>query len=218
MFNLRKTLLPVISLSIATIGNCTLSSQAQALIQFNQEYDFFTSASFIVEKNLLVGPAKGVTIGADFSLNLFESLVYANLADTNLAIQTGAPVIFDANPQTFGALEPQGGITFFGEGNDKLFGTHKGVNTINPVTLNVDILGDIVINGGEGRFIGASGSGTIAGKFTLGASQPGKMLVSLSFDTPKSIPENANSAGIVFAALCAGIMLKKALGVKQLNH
>lgn len=80
-------------------GNCFLPSQAQALIQFNQEYNFFTSASFIVEKNLLVDPARGVTTGADFSLNLFESLVYANLADTNLAIQTGAEVIFDSNPQ-----------------------------------------------------------------------------------------------------------------------
>lgn len=219
MFNWHKTLLPVVGLSLVTIGSCIIPSQAQALIKFSKEYNFSTSSTPILEKNLLVGPGEGVTTGADFSLNLFKSLVYANLTDASLSVQTGVPFVYDSNPQTFGQNEAEMGITFFGEDNDKLFGTLKGTNTVDPATFNTITSGKIGITGGEGRFKGASGSGTVLGNFSLDLTKPvntGKVLVNLSFDAPKSIPENTNSVGTAFAALCAGVMLKKAYRVQQI--
>lgn len=219
MFNLHKTLLPLIGLSLATIGTCITPSQAQALIKFTNEYDFSTTSSPVPEKGLIVGPGEGVSKSADFGLTKFTSLVYSSLADALTGTQTGAPFIFDSNPLTFGKNEPQGGITFVGFGNDKLFGTLKGTNTVNPEALTTTVLGDIFITGGEGRFSGASGTGTVLANFTLDFNKPvntGKALINLSFDTPKSIPENTNSVGIAFAALCAGIMLKKISCVKEI--
>ncbi|GJD15840.1 hypothetical protein RIVM261_007960 [Rivularia sp. IAM M-261] len=212
MFNLRNILFPTIGLSLISIGSCILPSQAQALINFTNEYDFSTTSAPVPEKGLIVGPGEGISKSAGFGLTKFTSLVYSSLADALAGTQTGAPFIFDSNPQTFGKNEPQGGITFIGEGNDKLFGTLKGTNTVNPSTLTTTVSGDIIINGGEGRFKSASGIGTVLANFSLDFNKPvntGKALINLSFDAPKSIPENTSLVGISVAALGASLMFKK---------
>jgi hypothetical protein len=212
MFNLRNTLLPAIGLSLVSIGTCIVPNQAQALIKFTSEYDFSTTSAPVPEKNLIVGPGEGISKSADFNLTRFTSLVYSSLADALAGTQTGAPFLFDSNPGTFGKNEPQGGITFIGEGNDRLFGSLKGTNTVDPSALITTVSGDITINGGEGRFAGASGVGTVLANFSLDFSKPvntGKALINLSFDAPKSIPENTSLVGIGFATLGAGFVLKK---------
>lgn len=115
----RKNLLPVIGLSLATIGSCIIPSQAQALTKFTSEYDFAGEIILKPEKNLLIGPGKGTSTGADFNLNSFESLVYSDLAEAINAIATGGTFKYDSNPLNVGVSdEPEGGITFFGEGAD----------------------------------------------------------------------------------------------------
>lgn len=215
-----KTLLPVIGLSLATIGSFIMPDQAQALIQFTNEYDFAGTIVLVPEKNLLIGPGKGTSTGADFNLNFFESLVYSDLSEAINAIATGGTFRYDSNPLNVGVSdEPSGGITFFGEGADKIFGSLVGIDIVDPVNLTAHTIADIVIKGGGGRFKNATGAGTIVGIVGSDpnvAINPGRLTVNLSFDVPKSIPENTNSVGIAFAALCAGVILKKAYRVKQI--
>lgn len=216
----RKTLLPVIGVSLATIGSCIIPGQAQALVNLKSEYDFAGEIILKPEKNLLIGPGKGTSTGADFNLNSFESLVYSDLAEAVNAIATNGTFRYDSNPQTFGVSdEPIGGITFFGEGADKIFGSLVGIDIVDSANLTAKTIADIVIKGGAGRFKNVVGTGTIVGIVGSDpnvAINPGRLTVNLSFDVPKSIPENTNSVGIAFAALCAGVMLKKAYHVKQI--
>ncbi|BAZ10794.1 hypothetical protein NIES4071_26180 [Calothrix sp. NIES-4071] len=73
-------------------------------------------------------------------------------------------------------------------------------------------IGDIVIKGGAGRFKNASGFGTVVG--IVGSDpnievNPGSVLVNLSIEAPKSIPENTSLVGISVAILGAGFVLNK---------
>lgn len=219
MFNLHKTLLPVIGLSLATIGSCIIPGQAQALIKFSSEYDFKGEIILVPEKNLLIGPGKATSTNADFNLNSFESLVYSDLSEAVNAIQTGGTFRYDSNPVNVGVSDkPEGGITFFGEGTDQIFGSLVGIDIVDPVNLTAKTIADIVIKGGAGRFRNVTGAGTIVGIVGSDpnvAINPGKLMVNLSFDVPKSIPENTNSVDIAFAALCAGVMLKKAYRLSE---
>ncbi|OKH53874.1 hypothetical protein NIES2101_08940 [Calothrix sp. HK-06] len=215
-----KILLPIIGLSLATVGTCITSSQAQALIKFTNDYDFAGGIVLVPEKNLLIGPGEGTSTGADFNLNSFESLVYSNLSEAVNAIATGSTFRYDSNPLNVGVSdEPNGGITFFGEGSDKIFGSLVGIDIVDPVNLTAKTIANIFIKGGAGRFQNVTGTGTvvgIVGSDPNAATNPGRLTVNLSFDVPKSIPENNNSLGIAFATLCTGAMLKKAYRVKQI--
>jgi hypothetical protein len=166
----------------------------------------------VPEKNLLIGPGEGVNKGAPKGLNFFTSLVYSDLAEAVSAIQSNGTFTYDSDSTRYGQNEPEGGITFFGEGDDKIFGSLRGIDIVDSTNLTAKTIGDIVIKGGEGRFKSASGFGTVVG--IVGSDpnievNPGRVLVNLSFGTPKSIPENTSYFGVSVAVLGAGFVLNR---------
>ncbi len=71
---------------------------------------------------------------------------------------TGA-ITFSPDPANFG-LEglPPGGVTFFGQGSDKLFGTINGTALLDFQNLVGTATGTFTITGGSGNFSGATGT------------------------------------------------------------
>lgn len=210
MLNLRKK--ATIGLSLASIAGAFLPIQAQALIKFTSEYDFFGRIVLVPEKNLLIGPGEAVTKGAPFGLNSFTSLVYSDLTEAVNAIGTNGTFRYYSDSATLGLNEPSGGITFFGEGDDKIFGSLNGIDIVDSANLTAETIGDIVIKGGAGRFENATGFGTVVGIVGSDPSieiNPGRLVVNLSIEAPKSIPENTSLVGISVAIVGAGFVLKK---------
>jgi hypothetical protein len=75
-----------------------------------------------------------------------------------------------------------------GANGDALFINYSGLH--HP-TASPDVIGDnftFTINGGTGRFAGASGSGRLTGEVKIGGAGPGKDLQSLILDGTVSTP------------------------------
>lgn len=195
MFRVFATYLAPIAISLLGFGLQFKSATAQTIYPFN--------ATFIGEDTL-------VPITSNISkINITASSTDApygltRFVNTNYGLinpSTGE-VAFNPDAATFGLKDlPQGGLTFFGAGNDKLFGNIIGNAKLGFETLIGTATGTFNITGGEGRFAGATGAFNFLENDTLNADPTApfknQAVLSGSFTTPKTIPEPGNTTAVI---------------------
>lgn len=202
-------LIPVITLVGFGLGGT--KAIAQTTYPFETTYDALITNT----------PLEQTDTGIILDTNVAGESADAPYGLTNLAIEnyssidfnTGA-VTYNSDPATFG-LEglPFGTLTLSGNGDDKLFGTNRG--TVSGETGS----GTITITGGEGRFIGATGSLDLFQTVTSSPDPTGvtapiesPATISGSFQVAEAVPEpTPNAAVIGIGALGAGFLLRRRL-------
>ena len=143
-------------------GSSIESAKAQTFytaerVTFNATYDASATLLNPITEEITSQAVSGVSINAPFGLTQASGVLYVNNDLSNNSFT------FSSSPETFG-LEglPQGGITLFGEGDNKLFyQVENGNGVIDLVNLTTAGSNTNVITGGEGLFRGATG--TLAG-------------------------------------------------------
>ncbi len=103
--------------------------------------------------------------------------------------------------------------TFFGSGNNKLFGISTVTVIADLPNLTASASGTFTITDGSGEFIGAKGTLQISDIFTLNldptAPVKGRVSVSGSFQTFQKVPEPNAGIGMVLGICGVGLFLKR---------
>lgn len=185
------------------LGNAKAMAQAQYPFETVQKYE----TSFIpITGNISQVTNIGVSVDEPYGLT--------NLLNTNYGEfdpDTGA-IAFNSDPTKLG-LEglPVGSVTFFGRGEDNLFGTISGTATLDFQNLVGTASGTIAITGGSGKFSGATGTLTFVENSTLSpdptAPLKAQAVVSGSFDVlaVEPVPEPITSLGVLVFGVGAGL-------------
>ena len=143
--------------TLVGFGSSIESAKAQQLYTFNATYDASSMLSNSITEDITARTISGSSSDASFGLSKARGLLYVK---TDLS--TGS-YRYSTNPVTFGLQNlPLGGVTLFGEGNNKLFyAVENGTGMLNTETLTTTGSNTNNITGGEGLFQGATG--TLAG-------------------------------------------------------
>ena len=130
------------------------SAKAQTTYTFNATYDASSMLSNSITEDITARTISGSSNDASFGLTKASGLLYVK---TDLS---SGSYRFSTNPVTFGLQNlPLGGVTLFGEGNNKLFyAVENGTGVLNPETLTTTGSNTNSITGGEGLFQGATGT------------------------------------------------------------
>lgn len=122
---------------------------------------------------------------------------------------------FVADPARFG-LEglPTAVDTFFGSGDDQLFGSSEATATIDSATNTLNGIGIITITGGAGRFTGATGILNFLESESLDQDPTGPLrgqaFLSGSFQVPQRVPEPTNTTTLAgIGVIGAGFLLRR---------
>ena len=145
-----RLIAPVILLLSLTVG--VKRADAQTFYPFE--------ATFLGENTLvpIQDNISKVTIIAESTDAPFGLTRLINNAYAQLDVNTGR-VIFRPDAAAFGLQnQPLATVTFFGTGNDKLFGTVSGEGQLDFQNFVGTTSGTFNITGGEGRFRGAIGT------------------------------------------------------------
>jgi hypothetical protein len=218
--NLKSALLLSSAITLSSFVVNIASAKALSTVNFNIDYDILSRARFVPENNVVIDPADASSTNASFGLTSFTTINYASLPEAQVGFQTGKPFEYGTNPRDFGFNEDETGVTFFGSGDDRIFGSLKGIAVVDPQTFINNTEGSINITGGTGRFQNASGQVTFSGLVNLNPNNPvntGKVSFNFSVTTPKSVPEN-NLSGITLAVVATGLFLSKKQLVRQYRN
>ncbi|HAG81703.1 MAG TPA: hypothetical protein DCL61_11160 [Cyanobacteria bacterium UBA12227] len=152
MFHFYKSLVLGIA-SLIAFGSNIENTKAQTSYTFNATYDASSVLFKSITEDITARSISGLSNDAPFGLTKATGLLYVK---TNLS--TGA-FIFNTNPEAFGLKnQTLGGITLFGEGNNKLFyEINNGTGILNLQTLTSTASNTNIITGGEGLFKDATG-------------------------------------------------------------
>ena len=190
------------------LGDAKAMAQAQYPFETVQEYE----TSFIpITGNISQVTNIGVSVDEPYGLTNLENTNYSEFdPDTGV-------ITFNSDPTTFG-LEglPVGSVTFFGQGEDNLFGTISGTATLDFQNLVGTGSGTIAITGGSGRFSGANGILTFFENSTVSSDPTAPLraqaIVSGSFDVlpVETVPEpKAPTALVSMGLIGIGMLLRK---------
>lgn len=148
----------------------------------------------------------GESADAPYGLTNVQSENYSSV-DPDTGVGT-----YDTEPATFD-LEgfPVGTATLFGDGSDRVFGTNRG--TVSGDTVS----GTITLTGGDGRFIGATGTLDLFQTITSSPDPTGvtapiesPATISGSIQVPQAVPEPKTDATLVgIGAIGAGFLLRR---------
>jgi len=203
---------PVVATLLSfALGTKSALAQTQYLFETIQNYE----TTFVpITANISKVTNIGESIDAPYGLT--------NLINTNYSLidSNSGAVTFNSDPATFG-LEglPFGSVSFFGQGNEKLFGTISGTAALDFQNLVGTASGTITITGGSGRFSGATGKLSFLENDILSpdptASIKSRAVVSGSFQTFQSVPEPRNTTTLVVMGVIGfGLLLRRrSLGV-----
>jgi hypothetical protein len=170
------------------------SAKAQTTYTFNATYDASSMLSNSITEDITARTISGSSNDASFGLTKASGLLYVK---TDLS--TGL-YRFSTNPVTFGLQNlPLGGVTLFGEGNNKLFyAVENGTAVLNAETLTTTGSNTNSITGGEGLFQGATGTLTGSEVYQVAnllvdpnSASKGKVTIngSISVLTTQKVPE-----------------------------
>ncbi len=139
--------------TLASFGSSVESAKAQTTYGFNTTYDGSVLLKSITE-DITASSISGSSNDAPYGLTKASGLAYVKTDPTTGSYR------FSTNPETFGLQNlPLGGVTLFGEGNNKLFyQVENGTGVFNPETLTTTGSNTNIITGGEGLFQGATGT------------------------------------------------------------
>ncbi|GAA6624085.1 hypothetical protein [Scytonema sp. NUACC26] len=208
-FRLKTTWLFSVVLTLLGV----VSRQPAALAQNTFEFDTFYDTEVTLETlTPLISKATilGYNPNAPYGLTNFTSI--NNYSQFN---PTTGMFTFVPNPAQFGLAGEIGSDSFFGSGEDRLFGSSNATATIDPTTNSLNGSGIITITGGSGKFIGATGILNFTETESLDQDPTagplkGKAFLKGSFQIPQKVPEpNTNIALIGLGAIGVACVLHK---------
>ena len=195
MFRSLAAYFAPIAFTLLGFGLQPESAAAQTIYPFNAT---FSGENTVVpfKQNISKVTITASSTDAPYGLTRFVNTNYG-LIDPS----TGTTV-FNPDAATFGLKDlPQGNLTFFGAGNDKLFGNIIGNAKLDFQNLKATATGTFNITGGEGKLAGATGTFNFLENDQLNAdpTAPFKSQAVLngSFTTPKTIPEPGNTSVLI---------------------
>lgn len=194
----------------ATLLTCGLSAttMAQTIYPFEAIYNSENTLVPIAE-NISKVTITAETGNAPYGLTKFVNTNYG------LINRDAGTIIFEPDAAKFGKTGlPLGGVTFFGQGNDNLFGTISGTAALDFQNLVGTASGTVTITGGSGRFSGATGKLSFLENdiLSLDPTAPikSRAVVSGSFKTFQSVPEPRNTTTLVVMGVIGfGLLLRR---------
>ncbi|BAZ18697.1 hypothetical protein NIES4071_105820 (plasmid) [Calothrix sp. NIES-4071] len=200
------------SLAISSIGVGIAPSLAQVEVPFNAVYDLSLLATPIttevVSEPVLKVTATGTSVDAPYGLTNIARSSYSRF-DFTTRIRTEIP---DAAQFGLNGL-PILTDSFFGSGDNKLFGTSK--LAVVPDLQELTALGEgtFTITGGTGQFASAFGTLQILNTYTLN-SDPTRTVavrssISGSIQTSQKVSEPNYCIGVAFLFCGASLFLKQ---------
>jgi len=140
--------------TLVGFGSSIESAKAQTTYGFNTTYDGSSALLKSITEDVTARSISGLNIDAPYNLTKASGFAYVKTDPTTGSYR------YSSNPETFGLQNlPLGGVTLFGEGNNKLFyQVENGIGVFNPETLTTTGSNTNIITGGEGLFQGATGT------------------------------------------------------------
>jgi hypothetical protein len=188
------------------VGASTPKAIAQTIYPFEATYNSKITTQETNIPLVLDTTVIGETPDAPYNLTNLIIRNYSQV-DPNTGVAT-----YNSDPATFGLQNvPFGTLTLFGQGNDKLFGTNAGTASLESGS------GTISITGGEGRFIGATGSLDLFQTITSNPDPTGLTApiispakISGSFLVSQGIPEPKTDGMLVaIGVIGTGLVLRR---------
>ncbi len=192
--------------SLVSVGASTPKAIAQTIYPFEATYNSKITTQETNIPLVLDTTVIGETPDAPYNLTNLIIRNYSQV-DPNTGVAT-----YNSDPATFGLQNvPFGTLTLFGQGNDKLFGTNAGTASLESGS------GTISITGGEGRFIGATGSLDLFQTITSNPDPTGLTApiispakISGSFLVSQGIPEPKTDGMLVaIGVIGTGLVLRR---------
>ncbi len=196
------------TLAAAMLGFSSNAATAQTIFPFEATYNSENTLTPITE-NISRVNITAESEDAPYGLTRFENTNYGQFDPE------AGTITFSPNPETFGLEDlPTGGVTFFGSGNDRLFGNITGTAELDFQNLVGEATGAFNITDGAGRFTGATGTFAFLETDTLNpdptAPFPSQAVVSGSFQVPRQVPESSNTTSLVgLGVIGAGFLLRR---------
>lgn len=188
-------------LALIGFGTSLESAKAQTTYPFNATYDASSILLNTITEEITSQTVSGVSSNAPFGLTKASGVLYIK-SDLNNNSYT-----FSSNPETFGLQGlPQGGVTLFGEGDNKLFyAVENGTGAIDLANLTTTGTNTNIITGGEGLFQGATGTLTGSEVYQIGnllvdptSTSKGTVSITGTIKVPltQKIPESNSTAAL----------------------
>lgn len=207
--NLSTAWLFCAALTLGGFGLGAAKVDAQTTYPFEATYNAKITNTLLDQTDagiILQTTTTGESANAPYGLTNVQSENYSSVDP-----DTGG-VTYDTDPATFD-LEgfPVGTATLFGDGSDRVFGTNRG-------TLSGDtVSGTITLTGGEGKFIGATGTLNLFQTITSSPDSSGITIpieapatISGSIQVPQAVPEPKTDATLVgIGAIGASFLLRR---------
>lgn len=192
--------------SLVSVGASTAKAIAQTTYPFEATYNSeitnqATNIPLVLDTTVI-----GESPDAPYNLTNLIIRNYSQV-DPNTGVAT-----YNSDPATFGLQNvPFGTLTLFGQGNDKLFGTNAGTASLESGS------GTISITGGEGRFIGATGTLDLFQTITSNPDPTGLTApiisparISGSFLVSQGVPEPKTDAMLLaIGVIGTGLVLRR---------
>lgn len=203
-----------ITLTIVSFGAGASKATAQITYPFEVTYDAAVNSTLLEQTNeevIVRTDVEGQNANAPYGLTSFDILSYTRINPT-----TGA-VTFNSDPAAVGLEgQPFGTLSFFGEGEDKLYGTIEGSASLAKGTGTG---GTITITAGEGRFDGATGSLNLSQVITSSPDPTGISEPILTLNTVQgsfqAVPEPGSVVGTLAVGIgAAGLLMKRRINTK----
>lgn len=188
--------------ALTAVSFVTGASKATAQIT----YPFEATYDAAINSTLLEQTNEGIIVRTDVesqSANAPYGLTNLDISSyTRINTTTGA-VTFNSDPVAVGLKgQPFGTLSFFGEGEDKLYGTIEGTASLAQGTGTG---GTITITAGEGRFDGATGSLNLTQVITSSPDPTGISEPILTLNTVQGSFQAVPEPGSVLGTLTVGI-------------
>lgn len=203
-------------LALTGFGSSIKSAKAQTFYTFEATYDASATLLNPITEEITSQAVSGVSTNAPFGLTQASGVLYVNNDLSNNSFT------FSSNPETFGLQGlPPGGVTLFGEGDNKLFyEVENGNGVIDLANLTTAAFNTNIITGGEGLFQGATG--TLAGSEVYQidnllvdptSTSSGTVTITGTIEVPlnQTVPESNNT----FALMGMGIIISTFLLRRQ---
>ncbi|MEL7039783.1 MAG: hypothetical protein AAFO04_29900 [Cyanobacteria bacterium J06592_8] len=185
-------------LTLVGFGSSIKSAKAQTTYSFDATYDASATLLNPITEEITSQTVSGVSNNAPFGLTEASGVLYIKTDLSNNSYT------FSSNPETFGLQGlPLGGVSLFGEGDNKLFyAVENGTGIIDLTNLTTTGTNTNIITGGEGLFQGATGTLTGSEVYQIGnllvdptSSSMGIVRVTGTIEVPltQKVPES-NSA------------------------
>ncbi len=188
-------------LALIGFGSNVGSVKAQTTYPFDATYDASSTLLNPITEEITSQTISGVSNNAPLGLTKASGVLYIKSDLSNNSYS------FSSNPETFGLQGlPRGGVTLFGEGENKLFyEVENGTGVIDLANLTTTGTNINNITGGEGLFQGATGTFTGSEVYQIDnllvnptSTSTGTVRITGTIEVPltQKVPESNNVAAL----------------------